>query len=141
MLVAASRSDHPHHVVARDWLEHAMAAAARGASLVLLPPVVVGTVRLVTHARVFREPTPIAAAVAFVQALLRAPGVEVLPLGAEWPAVARLCETHRMAGNDVADAWIAGAVLDHHEHLVTFDRGFRRLLPRGQVTVLEVDAG
>ncbi|HEX5830807.1 MAG TPA: TA system VapC family ribonuclease toxin [Gemmatimonadaceae bacterium] len=141
MLVAASRGDHPHHGVARDWLAQAMAAATRGASLVLLPPVVVGLVRLVTHARVFREPTPIGMAIAFAQALVRAPGVEVLPLGAEWPAVARLCETYGMTGNDVADAWIAGAVLDHHEHLVTFDRGFRRLLPRSQVTVLEVDTG
>lgn len=30
VLVAASRSDHPHHCCAMDWLEGALAAAARG---------------------------------------------------------------------------------------------------------------
>lgn len=30
VLLAASRSDHPHHGVARDWLEQAASAAAAG---------------------------------------------------------------------------------------------------------------
>ena len=30
VLVAAARSDHPHHAVARAWLEHAATGAAAG---------------------------------------------------------------------------------------------------------------
>lgn len=137
MLVAASRADHPQHVIARDWLEEAAAEAARGASLVLLPMVVAGVLRIVTHDRIFPDPTPPRSAVAFVRALLALPGVDMVTIGDEWPAVEQLCLEHRLRGNDVTDAWIAAAIIDHHERLVTFDRGFRRLLPKRQLTILK----
>jgi hypothetical protein len=43
VLVAASRSDHPHHAVARAWLETALAAAgtSSGPAFTLMPMVVV----------------------------------------------------------------------------------------------------
>ena len=37
VLVAASRSDHPHHTIARSWLEQAVVAAASGSALILMP--------------------------------------------------------------------------------------------------------
>ena len=39
LLVAASRTDHPHHAVARAWLEEAVAAGAAGAAFTLMPMV------------------------------------------------------------------------------------------------------
>jgi predicted nucleic acid-binding protein len=42
----------------------------------------------------------------------------------------------QLSGNDLPDAWLAACVVQHGEHLVTFDRGFRKLLSRGQLTVL-----
>ena len=36
VLVAASRADHPHHGVARDWLEAAVGSAETGAVLTLM---------------------------------------------------------------------------------------------------------
>jgi predicted nucleic acid-binding protein len=39
-------------------------------------------------------------------------------------------------GNLVTDAWIAAATEALSEHLITFDRGFKRLLSRRDVTVL-----
>ena len=66
VLVAASRSDHPHHKVALRWLEGAVAEAAAGRGLLLLPLVVASFLRLVTHPKVFVAPTPIADAVGFV---------------------------------------------------------------------------
>ena len=39
VLVAASRSDHPYHAVARAWLEQAVSAAATGAAFTLMPMV------------------------------------------------------------------------------------------------------
>ncbi|GAB5537482.1 MAG: type II toxin-antitoxin system VapC family toxin [Rubricoccaceae bacterium] len=140
VLVAASRTDHPHHAVALGWLNRALADCATGARFSVLPMVAAGTVRLVTHPRVFASPTPTPDALAFVQAVLDAPGVEIPGLGDEWAAFVDLCQTHALTGNTVPDAWIAAAVRDHHEHLVTFDRGFRRLLPQNRLTVLEPDS-
>lgn len=95
VLVAASRTDHPHHAVARDWLEEAISASGAGAALTLMPMVLASFLRLV-----------------------------------------RLCLDRQLGSNDVPDAWLSAAVVQMGEHLVSFDRGFRKLLPRGQFTLL-----
>jgi hypothetical protein len=47
VLVAASRADHPHHGVARIWLEGALYSAETGAVLTLMPMVLANFLRLV----------------------------------------------------------------------------------------------
>lgn len=136
VLVAASRVDHPHHEVAREWLEQALAAAAAGTALTLMPMVVASFLRLVTSPRIFQQPTPIEDAVAYVDALLAGPGVHLAPLGPEWSILRELCLNKQLCGNDVPDAWLSAAVLHVGEHLVSFDRDFRRLLPRSKFTLL-----
>lgn len=136
VLLAASRSDHPHHKVARAWLEGALADASQGARLVLQPMAIAGFLRLATHPRVFVQPTPMADALRFIDALLAAPGVVQAALGEEWPALRALCADHALAANDVSDAWLAAAVIQQGEHLVSFDGDFRRLLKRAQFTRL-----
>jgi hypothetical protein len=42
----------------------------------------------------------------------------------------------RALADVLTDAWIAASVLQLNEHLVTFDRGFRRLLPPRHLTIL-----
>lgn len=136
VLVAASRVDHPHHGRALDWLDDALDACAGGERMVLLPMVTAGFVRVVTHRRVFVQPTPIDQALAFVEALAAAPGVGQTPCGDEWGRFAHLCRAQALSGNDVADAWIAAAVVVRREKLVTFDRGFARWLNGSQLNLL-----
>lgn len=136
LLVAASRTDHPHHAVARAWLEEAVAAGAAGAAFTLMPMVLASFLRLVTSPKVFRQATPIVDAVAYVDALLASPGVQLAPLGPEWPRLRQLCLDKHLAGNDMPDAWLAAAVAQLGEHLVGFDRDFRKLLTRRQFTLL-----
>lgn len=136
VLVAAFRADHPHHAVARVWLGQAVAAAGSGASFSVMPMVTASFLRLVTSPRIFQQPTPIDDAVAFIDALLSAPGVRLNSEGAEWPHLRSLCVERKLSGNDLPDAWLAACVMQHGEHLVTFDRDFRKLLSRGQLTVL-----
>lgn len=136
LLVAASRTDHPHHAVARAWLEEAVAAGAAGAAFTLMPMVLASFLRLVTSPKVFRQATPIVDAVAYVDALLASPGVQLAPLGPEWPKLRQLCLDKQLAGNDLPDAWLAAAVAQLGEHLVGFDRDFRKLLTRRQFTLL-----
>lgn len=136
VLVAASRSDHPQHRAARDWLEQAIADANQGTSLKLQPMVIASFLRLVTHPRIFVNPTPITEALRFVEALLASPGVEQPALGAEWPVFRRLCADKALAANDVPDAWLAAAAIHQGEHVVSFDADFKRLLSRAQFTRL-----
>ncbi len=82
-------------------------------------------------------PLAIADAISFIDALLSVPGVEVSELGREWPTLRQLCIDQALSANDVPDAWIAAAVRATGSHLVTFDRGFSRLLGRSELTVLQ----
>lgn len=136
VLVAASRSDHPHHACALAWLEQAVLAAGQAMPLALQPMVVASFLRLVTHPRVFVRPTPMREALRFVDALLAAPGVAQPALGAEWATLRKLCADKELTANDVPDAWLAAAVIQQGEHLVSFDADFRRLLSRSQFTRL-----
>ena len=136
ILVAASRGDHPHHKIAYACIDEAVAACADGASLKLMPMVVASFLRLVTNAKIFVHPTPVEDAVGFVDALLSVPGVEMPELGVEWPMLRQLCITKKLAANDIPDAWLAAAIVQLGEHLVTFDSDFKKLLGRTQVTVL-----
>lgn len=136
LLLAASRSDHPHHKIAFACLDEAMAACAKGGSLKVMPMVAASFLRLATHPRIFVHPTPMEDAMGFLDALLAVPGAEMPLLGAEWPMLRQLCMDKKLAANDVPDAWLAAAVIQLGEHLVTFDADFRKLLRRTQLTVL-----
>ena len=136
VLVAASRSDHPHHAVARDWLEGAIGASRTGASLTLMPMVLASFLRLVTSPKIFQQATPSKDAIAFIDAILASPGVHLAPWGPEWSKLRQLCLDKHLTGNDLPDAWLSAAVTHRGEHLVTFDRDFRKLLTRSQFTLL-----
>ena len=70
VLVAASRSDHPHYAVARTWLEQTAMAAVSGSALTVMPMVLASFLRLVTSPNIFQAPTPVDDAVGFIDALL-----------------------------------------------------------------------
>jgi hypothetical protein len=139
VLIAASRSDHPHHKTAYTCLDEAIAACSHGASLKLMPMVVAGFLRLVTSSRIFVHPTPVEEAMGFLDALFAVPGIEMPSLGAEWPILRQLCVERKLTANAIPDAWLAAAVIQLGEHLVTFDADFKKLLRRAQVTVLIPD--
>ena len=113
-----------------------MDAARSGEPLGLLGTVVASFLRLVTHRKVFAEPTPMANAIAYLDALLQRPGVAMLATQDEWPALKRLCLELDLGDNQVPDAWIAASVLQRKETLATFDRDFVRLLPAEQLVLL-----
>ena len=104
VLVAASRSDHPYHAVARAWLEEAVTASGAGVAFTLMPMVLASFLRLVTSPKIFQLATPIEDAVTFVDALLASPGVQLAPLGLEWLKLRQLCLDKQLGGNDLPDA-------------------------------------
>lgn len=137
ILLAAARSDHPHHVPAIEWVQQALAAASRGTPLCLQGMVIASFLRLATHPKIFKNPTPVKAAVDFIDSLLAHPGVTLPALGEEWPEFQELCLAWKMSANDIPDAWLAAAVQRQSEHLVSFDAGFKRWLPRSRFTLLK----
>ena len=107
-----------------------------GDGLKLMPMVAARFLRLATNPRIFVRPTPVAAAMGFLDNLLAVPGVEMPSLGAEWPMLRQLCLEKKLVANDIPDAWLAAAVMHYGEHLVTFDADFKKRLRRQHLTVL-----
>ena len=108
----------------RDWLDRALVGhEAVGFSELVLSAMI----RISTNPRVFVRPASPRQAVEFAEALLAAPAaVVVRPGPRHWQVFSEFVSTHRLRGNDVPDAYLAGIAMEAGAHLVTLDRGFRR---------------
>ena len=137
LVVAAARPDHSHHSLAKTWWLEAMRASTDQRPILLLPVVVSGFLRIVTHPKIFSVPSTIAAATSHIDALLSLPNVAILDAQPGWSHFKQLCNDKSLRGNAIPDAWIAASVTQINGHLVTFDKDFRKLLTRSQVTVLK----
>jgi uncharacterized protein len=138
LVVAAARPDHAHHEQAKTWWLAAIQAATAERPIYLLPVVVSGFLRIVTHPKIFNSPSTIAAATSHIEALLALQNVALLEVQPRWSDFKQLCNDKLLTGNGIPDGWIAVTVTAANGHLVTFDRDFRKLLKRSQVTVLQV---
>jgi uncharacterized protein len=137
LVVAAARPDHAHHAQAKTWWLSAIQAATTERPIYMLPIVVSGFLRIVTHPKIFNTPSTIAAATSHIDALLALQNVALLDVQPRWSDFKQLCNDKSLMGNTIPDGWIAAAVTAANAHLVTFDRDFRKLLRRSQVTVLQ----
>lgn len=124
VLVAANRSDHPHHQVAREWLEGATRTGERFSAVDL----VAGSfLRLITSHRVVNEPETIPDALAFVRALRAQPNhVDAAPGPRHLDLLERLCVAADATGDLVPDAQLAAIAVEHGGTVVSFDRDFAR---------------
>lgn len=136
ILVAAARPDHAQHLIAQRWMTDFLANQPAQDSLLLTMPVVAGFVRLVTNPRVFKTPTTPSEALVVIKKLLEYPSVRWVQKSAEWDSFEALVSDKNLAGNDIPDAWLASLAISLSEPFVTFDKGFRQLLPRSLLVLL-----
>ena len=124
VLVYAFRADSPDHDAYADWLNGALRADRIGVADTILS----GFVRIVTHPRIYTEPTPLGAALAYVRHLLNSPNTDWLRQGpSAWEKFDALAsEDVAVRGNLVPDAHIAALCLANGARLATRDRGFAR---------------
>ena len=137
VVIAAARPDHLHHVQAKTWWLEAIATATEERPIHLLPVVVSGFLRVATHPKIFSVPSTIDEATSHIDELLSLSNVAVLDAQPRWSDFKQLCNDKSLKGNSIPDAWIAASVMASGSHLITFDRDFRKLLKRSQVTVLQ----
>lgn len=124
VLVYSHRRDANRHEEYRGWLEGLLAGPAPyGLSDLVLS----GFLRVVTHPRVFRDPTPLEEAMAFVAALRNRPNrIQVEPGPRHWGIFRDLCEKAQPRGNLVPDAYLAALAIESGAEWVTTDGDFRR---------------
>ncbi len=124
VLVYAHRTDAPQHARYRAWLESAINSdVAYGISDLVLS----GFLRVVTHPRVFRAPSPLAAALVFTAEVRdRANCVAVEPGERHWEIFTRLCQDTHAKGNLIADAYLAALAIESGSEWITTDRDYAR---------------
>ena len=124
VLVYAHREDAPDHAAYRDWLEGVVhSEQAYAVSDIVLS----GFVRVVTHPRVFREPSAIEDALEFAgQVMAPAQSVLLRPGPRHWDIFARLCRDSAVKGNLVPDAFLAALAIESGCEWITTDRDFSR---------------
>lgn len=124
VLVYAHRRDVVDHERYRGWLDELL----RGdGSFGVADAVLSGFVRVVTHPRIFKTPTPLDLALTFADAIRDRPNaVIVAPAERHWDIFARLCRQSSANGNLVADAYLAALAIESGSEWVTTDRDFAR---------------
>lgn len=124
VLVYAQRGGTPENDRIAAWLE---AIVNGDAAFALSSLVLSGALRILTHPRVFARPTPLRAAIEFVESLRDRPNcVEVTPGRRHWNIFADLCRATDSRGNRVPDAYLAALAIESGSEWVTTDRDFAR---------------
>jgi len=122
VLVNAHRPEAPDHTSVRAWLDR----ARRGPEpLVVLDVVASGFLRVVTHPKIFKEPTPLATAIEFLRAIRASPAFRrIEPGDLHWEIFTNLCVELRAVGNAVPDLYLAAAAIEQGSTFVSTDRRF-----------------
>ncbi|GJL53509.1 MAG: ribonuclease VapC43 [Nitrospirales bacterium] len=124
VLVYAHREDSPDHTLYRTWLHQwTQSDTAFGISELVLS----GFLRIVTHAKVFNQPTPLPTALAFVDAIRSQPTcVPISPGPRHWGIFSRLCREAHVKGNLVPDAYLAAIAIEAGSEWITTDQDYNR---------------
>lgn len=122
VLVYAHREDETLHLPYARWLK-SLVDGREPFSLSVL--VAVGFVRIVTSARVYTDPTPIAVALAAIEHLAAHPRCRIaIPGSSHLGDVFRLCRAASATGKLVADAQHAALAISEGCTWVSRDRDF-----------------
>jgi toxin-antitoxin system PIN domain toxin len=124
VLVYAFREDARDHASYRAWLGDLVSGnEAYAASEIVLS----GFVRIVTHRRIFPIPTPVSAALRFVETYKSQPNcVLVNPGPRHWEIFATLCREAEAGGGLVTDAYFAAMAIESGCEWITADRDYGR---------------
>jgi toxin-antitoxin system PIN domain toxin len=124
ILVYAHREDTTDHPAYRDWVEDTInGGSAYGVSELVLS----GFIRVVTHPKVFEQPTPLEVALDFVTQIRSQPqAVSVRPGPRHWTIFEQLLRTNNATGNLVPDVYHAALAIESGCDWITTDKGFLR---------------
>jgi toxin-antitoxin system PIN domain toxin len=124
VLVYAHREDTLDHASYRTWFEDVVnGEEAYGMAELVLS----GFVRVVTHPKVFKRPSPLADALVFADQVRGQPNcVRVSPGARHWDVFTRLCRESDARGNVVPDAYLAALAIESGCEWVTTDRDYAR---------------
>jgi toxin-antitoxin system PIN domain toxin len=112
------------HARCRHWLDNVVNGDSRYG---MSPHVLSGVMRIVTHPRVFAQPSGLEETLQFCSVLLNQPNcVLIQPGERHWLIFTRLCKEADARGNLVPDAWFAALAIESGCEWITLDRDYTR---------------
>jgi toxin-antitoxin system PIN domain toxin len=125
VLLYVVNDDAPQHDRVRKWWE---AVIAREERLGLTWIVIVGFLRLATHARVFRNPLTPDEAIGKIDTWLKLPNVRIVAESDEhWQTFKQVFNESEMSGNLATDAHLATIALGYGAIVASCDSDFARI--------------
>jgi uncharacterized protein len=124
VLVYAHRPDSENHKSYHRWLAETLDS---GLLCGMSDVVLTGMIRIVTHPRIFLDPTPMNLALDFANQLREHPAsITVSPGERHWEIFTRLCKVVGAKGNLVSDAYFAALAIESGAEWITTDRDYSR---------------
>lgn len=124
VLVYAHRQDATGHARYKDWLDSVLGAQeAFGVSELVLS----GFLRVVTHPKVFKTPSPLELALRFARSLRQHEhAIAIAPGDRHFGIFLELCARAKATGNLIPDAYLAAMAIESGCEWITTDKGFAR---------------
>ena len=124
VLVYAHRQDVKNHSEFYTWLADVINSnSAYGYSELVFS----GFLRVVTHPKIFEEPSSLKTALSFINQLRLQPNALCIsPGNLHWDIFQNLIETTKAKGNLIPDAYHAALAIESGSEWVTTDKGFKR---------------
>ncbi len=124
IFVYAYRKDVTNHLLYKEWFESVVNSGDfYGVSELVLS----GFLRVVTHPRVFNNPSSINDAVAFVRQIKdRSNAVVITPKERHWSIFEDLISSTQATGNLIPDAYHAALSIEAGCEWITTDKGFNK---------------
>lgn len=118
------REDSDRHGEILDFM---LPVLRSGDSFGYSPLALSGFMRIVSHNRIFKEPSDFESIMGFVESITSHPSAQrITPGSAHWQLYRHLCYRHKPSGNLYPDVYFAALAMESHCTWITFDRDFNR---------------
>jgi len=124
VLLYALREESERHVKFRRWMEDLLDGDQ---PVVLFEPVLAGVLRIGTHPKIYKTPTPRSIIEKFIDDILSSSVALQLRAGERhWGLFLELCRRSDCKGSLIQDAYLAALALEQNCKWITTDRDFAR---------------
>lgn len=122
VLVHAFRKDSESHILCHEWLENRI----NDSKLLAISSIVLsGFIRIVTHPKIFKQPSSLDEVLSFCETIRSFPNlVFIEPSKRHWKIFLKLAEQVNPKGNEVPDVWLAALAIEHQCCWITLDKVF-----------------
>ncbi|NIP39589.1 MAG: type II toxin-antitoxin system VapC family toxin [Candidatus Dadabacteria bacterium] len=123
--ICSFREDSPNHVYYNNWLRNLLTSNTAFAYTEI---VLSSFLRIATHPRIFKEPSPLKSCLKFTDLIRSHPlGVSIMPGARHWIIFEQLCSESNAVGNKIPDLYLAALAIEGEVKFATSDNGFKNI--------------